>query len=53
MLLPSHQLNLAKQYLDKLSPHDKSQQYYASSSPIKLSLIDKVKMYFNIGGYYK
>jgi hypothetical protein len=53
MILPGHQLSLAKQYLSTLPPGDASRDYTSSSTPITIGLWDKLMIALNIGEYYK
>jgi hypothetical protein len=53
MIHPAHQLNLSGDYLKKLSNSDISVQYFNGSKAPTVGTWDKIKIFLNIGGYYK
>ncbi len=52
MIHPDQQLNLAKKYFDTLPSSNLSKKYSETTRPITFGLWSRIKMLFNIDGYY-
>lgn len=53
MIHPNQQLSVAKKYYDTLSNSDMSKRYGESTKPPNFGMWSRIKMLFNIEGYYK
>ena len=53
MIHPYQQLNLAKSYFDTLPATDLSKKYAEATKPVTFGSWDRIKILFNIDGYYK